>query len=377
MSCVADSPSLPAEQPLLSSAQLVSASSLPDRIEQRPKEQIPHICASNEYVVGRIRLTRRCAYVVLPAVLACAVLLIGFFRTPVNISIGGENPWRARLPLSWGNSICVFVMVLVLVRELSVWVLLDTEVVLLDTEGKKLSVVLLDAEVDVGAGSAGDGADIAEKAPPGDGDHFGDKNRAPPSDGFSVCEGTDKNEEDGVDAKKVLVASENNKISPASGFVEGKKKRLHWLDNLKVFLALLVIQVQSVSLFAGEKIFGIAIGASLPAGFSPVATCFLIVSQAFFCPMLFFLAGYFTADTWEEIRAAEVNHRPGEACASTIIRQFLSKNYRRLALPFLIFTWALGPALDWFTRRIIIGHDRILLGSPAEYWYCPHSGPLW
>eukprot|EP01083_Nonionella_stella_P068276 181184_1 len=121
--------------------------------------------------------------------------------------------------------------------------------------------------------------------------------------------------------------------------------RLHYLDNLKSFLTIIVVTHHISGSFHG--IIG-----DYYNSFLIFAIPFSAIDQSYFMCLFFFISAYFTPTSYD---------RKG-------LHKFLSDKFKRLGIPFLCYTFIMGPSLALFISQVVIG---------SSYSYIPNPGPCW
>lgn len=165
-----------------------------------------------------------------------------------------------------------------------------------------------------------------------------------------------------------------------------KKKRAYWIDRLKVFLTIIVVMhhITAVSVGGGWYVTlgGYKHGLQVPF------SSFMILNQSYFMCLFFFLSGYFTPSSYD---------RKGP-------QLFLGDELKRLGIPYLVFTFILGPLMVMYiqtvttnsatapgfnvTEHIPRGYNKSLVGKPGYHMpthlpgpyplrYFPTAGPTW
>jgi glucan biosynthesis protein C len=136
------------------------------------------------------------------------------------------------------------------------------------------------------------------------------------------------------------------------------KPRMFFVDNLRVFLIVLVILVHlTITYGAPTGLWYIHEGiVTMPAGL--VYVFFQVICQAFFMGLLFLLSGYFTPSSYD---------RKGP-------KQFLSDRLVRLGIPILIFILLLDPLMQYALGGFQGSLLNIFLTNPLVGL---GFGPLW
>jgi fucose 4-O-acetylase-like acetyltransferase len=136
--------------------------------------------------------------------------------------------------------------------------------------------------------------------------------------------------------------------------------RSAYLDNLKVFLTVLVVLHHVVCTFSTGSAFtynvSISRGTQLPYYFGySVDNCFasvfsqwfLVVNQSYFMCLFFFISGFFTPSSFD---------RKGRV-------DFLKDKFKRLGVPLLCFYLVYGPLMNYLEAQAFFGE------TGAKYWY--------
>ena len=129
-------------------------------------------------------------------------------------------------------------------------------------------------------------------------------------------------------------------------------ERLHFLDNLKVALTVLVVTHHQGCSFVGSGWY-FNVG-NYGSPFQAVVASSLLINQSWFMCAFFFISGYFTPGSFD---------RKGR-------RDFLADKFIRLGIPFLVYSYVLGPVLGLMVHRF---------AKQEGYAYnpTPNPGPLW
>ncbi len=145
--------------------------------------------------------------------------------------------------------------------------------------------------------------------------------------------------------------------------ITGKdNKRLCYLDNLRIFLMMLVICHHQAIAFGAPGGWYYIVRESADMLSTVALVIFVGVNQAFFMSLLFFIAAYFTPISLD-----------GKGT-----RRFIRDRLIRLGIPLLVFFFLLNPAImyltAYFRREIQVGFPAFMLYHSLQYtgW-----GPLW
>ena len=169
--------------------------------------------------------------------------------------------------------------------------------------------------------------------------------------------------------------AKNSGLEPSSaGVRSARHSRAHWIDKLKVVLTCLVVAHHCTCVMSGG-------GWDLTLGHysNPLQlpfSLFLVFNQSYFMCLFFFVAGYFAPSSFD---------RKGP-------RAFLRDKMWRLGLPFLVYTFGVGPALNVFVQRVLSdstdydgfnmsrslpkGYNKSLVGKPGYRMPTHVPGPV-
>lgn len=140
------------------------------------------------------------------------------------------------------------------------------------------------------------------------------------------------------------------------------KKRLYYLDYLRVFLTVLVLlHHTAIAYGAGGSWIFIDVDTSELTVSAIILTIFTAINQSFFMGFFFFISGYFTPESYD---------RKGW-------KEFLKERLIRLGIPLLIYVFILGPIITYAA-----GFKGVM--SLTDYYRekvftfeTIHIGPLW
>lgn len=133
--------------------------------------------------------------------------------------------------------------------------------------------------------------------------------------------------------------------------IHSPRPRLHYIDNLKSVLTVIVVLHHTLGAFAGVGSLGLSVG-NFRSTFQVFAGVFQILNQSYFMSLFFFLSALLSPASLE---------RKG-------LRAFLADKYKRLGVPFLLYFFILGPTLTCI-------NDLVFIGRPTSYQ--PNAGPAW
>ena len=156
-------------------------------------------------------------------------------------------------------------------------------------------------------------------------------------------------------------SSQTESLIPAvdyDGDVENQNKvtesrpRQHFLDNLKVFLTVLVVAHHTVCAFgsAGDRVWYLTIGL-YSNSFSQIGRGLLTINQAYFMCLFFFISSYFTP------RSADKKGK----------EKFQYERALRLGVPLIFVMFFLVPCTKFIAQSAT--------GNKIQYY--PDPGPTW
>ena len=160
-----------------------------------------------------------------------------------------------------------------------------------------------------------------------------------------------------ADEKDALIAGppEVPTDTSMSESAQAKGARLLYLDNVKAALTAVVVLHHVVGAFSGSGSLGLSVG-DFYSAFQVVALPVQILDQSWFMCCFFFVSAYFTPSS-----LARKGAHP-----------FLADKFKRLGIPFLAYTFVLGPLLTLLVDQAVIGHGGRPLGyniTPAQTWF--------
>ncbi|HEY3420490.1 MAG TPA: acyltransferase family protein [Methanomassiliicoccales archaeon] len=136
--------------------------------------------------------------------------------------------------------------------------------------------------------------------------------------------------------------------------------RLHYIDNLRWTLIILVIVVHASATYGPVGGWFYYDRASTDAATGMILTWIPTVSQTFFMGLMFFLAGYFIPSSLE---------RKGKS-------RFVAERLKRLGIPVILFIIMIGPGIVYFLNYYgtsFFDYYLAYLVDPERY----QPGPLW
>lgn len=140
------------------------------------------------------------------------------------------------------------------------------------------------------------------------------------------------------------------------------KPRLFYLDNLRVFLTLLVIVFHTSIAYgaAGSWILD-GVDKSELTGTAVLLTIFTAVCQSFFMGLFFFISAFFMSPAYERKGAV----------------RFLQDRLLRLGIPMLVYYFGIGPLTVWFAQArgqltVAQFYDRYVWSFETTFF-----GPTW
>ncbi|GMH97635.1 hypothetical protein TrVE_jg9440 [Triparma verrucosa] len=148
-----------------------------------------------------------------------------------------------------------------------------------------------------------------------------------------------------LDPAPLLPTTTSHKEKPT------KSERLYYLDNLKIFLTIIVIFHHQTCSFVGAGWY-FNIG-NYTSSFQAFGNALLGMNQSYFMCVFFFISGYFTPTSFEK-KGREL---------------FLRDKFKRLGIPYMLFAYVLSLVLGTIYQSFA-GHGATL--NPT-----PNPGPLW
>jgi len=148
-----------------------------------------------------------------------------------------------------------------------------------------------------------------------------------------------------------LLPSSSGEDKAPSVAPSGKKERLYYLDNLKIFLtAVVILHHQTCSFVGNGWYFNIG---NYSNSFQAVGNALLAQNQSYFMCAFFFISGYFTPTSFD---------RKGHFL-------FLRDKFKRLGIPYVTFCLVLAGLLGLIYQA---GAHHDVKWEPT-----PNPGPLW
>ncbi len=143
---------------------------------------------------------------------------------------------------------------------------------------------------------------------------------------------------------------------------KGRQDRLLYIDNIRLFLIILVVLIHISIIYGGEGIYPAKEGAS--DEISPIIlTLFNAICQSFFMGLFFLLSGYFTLGSFDRKGAGK----------------FLGDRLIRLGIPLLIYTTVFKVIIDYLILNFFRGETITFVNVIAYNLKDPgwFVGPLW
>lgn len=141
-----------------------------------------------------------------------------------------------------------------------------------------------------------------------------------------------------------------------------KTGRLDYIDNLRIFLTMLVVCHHQAIGFGAPGGWYYVLPISMQSISFIVLTLFVAINQAFFMSLFFFVSAYFTPASLDKKGAS----------------QFLLDRLKRLGLPLLLFYFVLNPSLAYigflFRGETDSGYFTFMFVEAPKYF---GWGPLW
>jgi hypothetical protein len=126
--------------------------------------------------------------------------------------------------------------------------------------------------------------------------------------------------------------------------------KLYFIDNIKIFLTLLVVNQHSAQAFSG---IGYILVESAPNHFNTIMSTLCNLNEAYFMAVFFLLSGYFVPSSLD---------RKG-------LRTFIKDKLMRLGLPAIMWFFGLGPLMIFLMNWAF--------GLASTYQWNPTEGPAW
>ena len=133
--------------------------------------------------------------------------------------------------------------------------------------------------------------------------------------------------------------------------------RLYFIDNLRIFLTVSVVVFHVAGVYLGFSREFPFVDPPTSNVTKALLRLFMIVNQAYFMGLFFFISGYFTPDSYD---------RKGSWV-------FIKDRLRMLGIPFLMYYFVLSPIAELSS----VLADPTAQFSFNEYRNCLTSGPLW
>ena len=147
-------------------------------------------------------------------------------------------------------------------------------------------------------------------------------------------------------------------LMAAQGAVAGRAAaalrapRLHYIDNLRTALTILVVAHHVFGAFAGGGSLGLSVG-NYRHGLTPLLVPLQILDQSYFMALFFFISAFLAPPSLD---------RKG-------VREFLADRFQRLAIPFLIALYIAGPLVGVLVEGGAIGRGVTWTPTPLSAWF--------
>lgn len=142
--------------------------------------------------------------------------------------------------------------------------------------------------------------------------------------------------------------------------MEKVKNRYFYLDNVRIFLTILVV-LHHWAIANGAPGDWYLTENYLKPVESVLLTMFIATNQSFFMGFFFMLAAYFITDSY--------NKKGG--------RKFIKDRMKRLGIPFLVYTFVISPAIRYLIYLFIKNKPSDIIEFLVEERNIFSSGPLW
>ncbi len=161
-----------------------------------------------------------------------------------------------------------------------------------------------------------------------------------------------------VDAGENGIENENDEmiqVDRNENLVQQERKRLYYLDNLKIFLTFLVVSHHLTCAFGGCGPGGwVLIVGIYDNSFKPFADAFTQLNQGYFMSLFFFISAYFVPSSYE---------KKGKNMTA-----FLYEKAKRYWLPAIFVTYIMAPLIIlycvWF-----VGEDVKYIPTAFHCWF--------
>ena len=143
---------------------------------------------------------------------------------------------------------------------------------------------------------------------------------------------------------------------------EAKPERLLFIDNIRVFLTVLVILHHLMITYAGKEIGGWIYYASRQDDITAaVGRWFCSLNQSYFMGLFLFVSAYFVPGAYDRKGAG----------------RFLKDRLIRLGIPLVLYAWVIRPLWYFYTFHIPGAYWTWFTGDYFKYFSYIGGGPLW
>jgi hypothetical protein len=163
----------------------------------------------------------------------------------------------------------------------------------------------------------------------------------------------EKNSQDLQNSQNSVPAAPVNSVpaAPVDTANASGQSRLYFMDNIRLFLVLMVVNTQASRVFmGGDEPFQVE---SRPSYFLTCMGALANLNSAYVYALFFLLSGYFAPSCLD--------------CQG--LRTFLTYRMKRLGLPAIVWFFFLGPLMDFLLHRVF--------GLASDYRYNPIMGRGW
>ena len=143
---------------------------------------------------------------------------------------------------------------------------------------------------------------------------------------------------------------------------EAKHDRLLFIDNIRIFLTILVILHHLMITYAGEEIGGwIYYDYRQDDITAAVGRWFCSLNQSYFMGLFLFISAYFVPGAYDRKGA----------------RRFLKDRLIRLGIPLTLYAWVIRPLWYFYTFHVSQTYWTWFFGDYFKYFGFVGGGPLW
>ena len=143
---------------------------------------------------------------------------------------------------------------------------------------------------------------------------------------------------------------------------EAKSERLLFIDNIRIFLTVLVILHHLMITYAGKEVGGWIYYDYHPDDITAaVGRWFCSLNQSYFMGLFLFISAYFVPGAYDRKGA----------------RRFLKDRLIRLGIPLVLYAWIIRPPWYFYTFHVPGAYWDWFFGDYLRYFGYIGGGPLW